>query len=57
MVAPIPTTRGETVRRIGPRYTVTLFPFFLEVVTSGEPLAYPEDSKITTFFTFSFCNA
>jgi spectinomycin phosphotransferase len=27
VVAPIPTTRGETVRRIGPRYTVALFPF------------------------------
>ncbi len=27
VVAPIPTTRGETVRRIGSRYTVALFPF------------------------------
>jgi hypothetical protein len=27
VVAPIPTSRGETVRRIGPRYTVALFPF------------------------------
>jgi spectinomycin phosphotransferase len=27
VVAPIPTRRGETVRRIGPRYTVALFPF------------------------------
>jgi len=27
VVAPIPTSRGETVRRVGPRYTVALFPF------------------------------
>lgn len=27
VVAPIPTSRGETVRRIGPRHTVALFPF------------------------------
>jgi aminoglycoside phosphotransferase (APT) family kinase protein len=27
VVAPIPTSRGETVRRIGPRYAVALFPF------------------------------
>jgi spectinomycin phosphotransferase len=27
VVAPIPTSRGETVRRIGPRYTIALFPF------------------------------
>jgi aminoglycoside phosphotransferase (APT) family kinase protein len=27
VVAPIPTSRGETVRRIGPRYTAALFPF------------------------------
>ena len=27
VVAPIPTNRGETVRRIGPRYTIALFPF------------------------------
>ena len=27
VVAPIPTTRGETVRRIGSRYAVALFPF------------------------------
>jgi spectinomycin phosphotransferase len=27
VVAPIPTTRGETVRRIGPRYTIAVFPF------------------------------
>ena len=27
VAAPIPTTRGETVRRIGSRYTVALFPF------------------------------
>jgi spectinomycin phosphotransferase len=27
VVAPILTTRSETVRRIGPRYTVALFPF------------------------------
>jgi len=27
VVAPIPTSRGETLRRIGPRHTVALFPF------------------------------
>jgi spectinomycin phosphotransferase len=27
VVAPIPTSRGETVRRIGPRHTIALFPF------------------------------
>jgi len=27
VVAPIPTSGGETVRRVGPRYTVALFPF------------------------------
>ena len=27
VVAPLPPTRGETVRRIGSRYTVALFPF------------------------------
>jgi spectinomycin phosphotransferase len=27
VVAPIPTSHGETVRRIGPRHTVALFPF------------------------------
>ncbi|MDP9303829.1 MAG: aminoglycoside phosphotransferase family protein [Actinomycetota bacterium] len=27
VVAPIPTTRGEAVRRIGPGYTIALFPF------------------------------
>jgi thiamine kinase-like enzyme len=27
LVAPIPTSRGETVRRIGPRHTIALFPF------------------------------
>jgi spectinomycin phosphotransferase len=27
VVAPIRTSRGETVRRIGPRYTIALFPF------------------------------
>ena len=27
VVAPIPTRRGETVRRIGPRHTIALFPF------------------------------
>jgi spectinomycin phosphotransferase len=27
VVAPIPTSRGETMRRLGPRYTVALFPF------------------------------
>ena len=27
VVAPIPTSHGETVRRIGPRYTLALFPF------------------------------
>jgi spectinomycin phosphotransferase len=27
VVAPIPTSRGETVRRFGPRYAVALFPF------------------------------
>jgi hypothetical protein len=27
VVAPIPTNRGETLRRIGPRHTVALFPF------------------------------
>jgi spectinomycin phosphotransferase len=27
VVATIPTSRGETVRRIGPRYTIALFPF------------------------------
>lgn len=27
VVAPIPTTRGETLRRIGPRHTIALFPF------------------------------
>ena len=27
VVAPIPTSGGETVRRIGPRHTIALFPF------------------------------
>jgi spectinomycin phosphotransferase len=27
VVAPIPTSRGETVRRVGPRHTIALFPF------------------------------
>ena len=27
VVAPIPTSDGETLRRIGPRYTIALFPF------------------------------
>ena len=27
VVAPIPTSRGETVRRIGPRHRIALFPF------------------------------
>lgn len=27
VVAPIPTSHGETVRRIGPRYTIALLPF------------------------------
>jgi len=27
VVAPIPTSRGETVRRMGPRHTIALFPF------------------------------
>jgi spectinomycin phosphotransferase len=27
VVAPTPTSAGETVRRIGPRYTIALFPF------------------------------
>ncbi len=27
VVAPIPTSRGEAVRRIGPRHTIALFPF------------------------------
>ena len=27
VVAPIPTSRGETLRRIGPRHTIALFPF------------------------------
>jgi hypothetical protein len=27
VVAPIPTSRGETVRRIGPRHSIALFPF------------------------------
>jgi spectinomycin phosphotransferase len=27
VVAPIPTRRGKVVRRIGPRYTIALFPF------------------------------
>ena len=27
VAAPIPTARGETLRRIGPRYTIALFPF------------------------------
>ncbi|MDP8911599.1 MAG: phosphotransferase [Actinomycetota bacterium] len=27
VVAPIPTTRGDTLRRIGPRHTIALFPF------------------------------
>jgi len=27
VVAPIPTSRGETVRRLGPRHTIALFPF------------------------------
>ena len=27
VVAPIPTGRGETVRRMGPRHTIALFPF------------------------------
>ena len=27
VVAPIPTTLGETVRRVGPRHTIALFPF------------------------------
>ncbi len=27
VVAPIPTSRGETLRRVDPRYTVALFPF------------------------------
>jgi spectinomycin phosphotransferase len=27
VVAPIPTGRGETLRRIGPRHTIALFPF------------------------------
>ncbi len=32
VVAPIPTSQGETVRRIGPRHTIALFPF-----VDGEP--------------------
>ena len=27
VVAPIPTSRGETLRRVGPRYSIALFPF------------------------------
>jgi spectinomycin phosphotransferase len=27
VVAPLPTSNGETVRRVGPRYTIALFPF------------------------------
>jgi spectinomycin phosphotransferase len=27
VVAPIPTSRGDTLRRIGPRHTIALFPF------------------------------
>jgi spectinomycin phosphotransferase len=27
VVAPIPTSRGETLRRVGPRHTIAVFPF------------------------------
>ena len=29
---------------------VSLLPFFLQVVTNGVPLEYPEDAEVTTFF-------
>ncbi len=35
VVAPIPTSRGETVRRIRPRHTIALFPF-----VAGQPGTY-----------------
>jgi spectinomycin phosphotransferase len=37
VVAPFPAARGETVRRLGPRYTLALFPF-----VDGEPGRYGE---------------
>jgi spectinomycin phosphotransferase len=35
VIAPIPTSHGETVRRIGPRHTIALFPF-----VDGQPGRY-----------------
>jgi spectinomycin phosphotransferase len=39
VVSPIPTRRGETVLRIGPRHTIALFPFLVE--QAGQPSQGP----------------